>query len=217
LIVRHLQDRGQPLNARRAALRAIEEDRGLAVSLAKQLVADSTESPQLRVAAINTLGGICSSRVHELNLRSEQVAAGRTPMVIEEDVPAISADGRTSVYDLLKQTACSVDSPDVAAEAFRVAHWLRVNDPAMQQRPPAAAAPPVVPVPNQPAQGVGNFNPTPPINPGDFNPEGSGNFIQGRNPRNSINRVFGNGRNLPPQSGRTQQGDCNRPLFGTIP
>ena len=224
LIVRHLQDRGQPLNVRRAALRAVEEDRGQAVNLAKQLVTDSTESPQLRVAAINTLGGICSSRVHELNLRSEQVAAGRRPLVIEADVPAISADGRASVYDLLKQTACSVDSPDVSAEAFRVAHWLRINDPAVRQRPQPPAARPAVPLPNQLPPVVGNFNPVPPV-VGNFNPVppsnpappiNPGNFNQGVNPRNSINRVFGNGRNQPQQSGRAQDGNCNKPLFGTI-
>ena len=229
VIVRHLQDRAKPLSVRKAAMRAVEADRGQAVSLAKGVLTDSTELPELRVAAINTLAGIVSSRVREINLRSEQMKAGREPLPIEDNVPAISANGRTTIYSVLRQTACSEQSADVAAEAFRVALWLLRNDPALLQQPQR----PAVLVPNQLPPVVGNFNPVPPnnlratnnpgnfnpvapINPGNFNPEGVGNINQGGNQRISFDRVFGNSRNQQSRGQSVTGGNCNKPLFGTI-
>ena len=225
VIVRHLQDRAKPLSVRKAAMRAVEADRGQAVSLAKGVLTDSTELPELRVAAINTLAGIVSSRVREINLRSEQMKAGRETLPIEDNVPAISANGRTAIYSMLRQTACSEQSADVAAEAFRVALWLLRNDPALLQQPQR----PAVLVPNQLPPVVGNFNPVPPnnlgatnnpgnfnpvtpINPGNFNPQGFGNINQ----RIPFDRVFGNSRNQQTRGESVPSGSCNKPLFGTI-
>jgi tyrosinase len=223
LIVRHLQDRNKPISVRKAALRAVEVDRSQAVSLAKGVVTDSTELPELRVAAVNTLAGIVSSRVREINLRSEQMQMGRETLPIEDNVPAISANGRTAIYAMLRQTACTEQSADVAAEAFRVALWLLRNDPALPALLVPNQVPPVVgnfnPVPPNnlgATNNPGNFNPVTPINPGNFNPQGFGNINQDGNQRIYFDRVFGNSRNQQTRGNSGPSGSCNRPLFGTI-
>lgn len=134
-----LQDRQRPLEVRMAALNASEKDMSTCLVTVQTMIVDTSEVPELRAEALNSLAGIVSSRVRVIQHYNNQVRQGLRPQPVADDIPALTDAGRIEIAAVLSHVA-SQPGPDVVrAEAARVLRWLQENDPALPQ--PAAERP----------------------------------------------------------------------------
>ena len=136
-----LQDRGRPLEVRRAALKASERDMPTCLTTVNGLIMDANEAPELRLEAVNALAGIVSGRVRTINQHAQRVKLGYRES-LADTIPALSDKGRVEIAGQLDQLANQPGPDAVRAAAAKVLRWLRHNDPALQ-----------VPVPRQTQRG----------------------------------------------------------------
>jgi tyrosinase len=150
-----LQDRGRPLEVRRAALKASERDMPTCLATVNGLIMDANEAPELRLEAVNALAGIVSGRVRTINQHAQRVKLGYRES-LADTIPALSDKGRVEIAGLLNQIAKQPGPDAVRAAAAKVLGWLRQNDPALQGPAPrqadrASIVPAIIPREQEPA------------------------------------------------------------------